>query len=265
MLAVAAGLAFIGPSGTWPPNPPDRRARRSARPPRFVDETGTAGITTTYDGNADYETGGGIASFDCDGDGRPDLFVAGGANPSALYRNESPIGEALRFVDAASGSGGAAAPASMVGPGVLGAYPLDIDGDGIVDLAVLRTDGLRLLRGLGACRFDDATAAWSLDAGEGWTTALSASWETPTSPLPTLAVGRYLKVADGQQTTDCHSSDLSAGRGIGLRGPRRPQPRLLHLDALQRLGRLGSSRSPRDERSPVLRRRRGAAVAGRAG
>ncbi|HEY7970371.1 MAG TPA: VCBS repeat-containing protein [Candidatus Limnocylindrales bacterium] len=220
-LAVAAGLAIIGVVGVVAATRLAGTGGGALGPPRFVDETGSAGIATTYDGSADYATGGGVASFDCDGDGRPDLFVAGGANPSTLYRNESPIGGALRFVDASSGSGGAAAPASMVGAGVLGAYPLDIDGDGIVDLAVLRTDGLRLLRGLGACRFEDATAAWSLDAGAGWTTALSASWETPTSPLPTLAVGRYLKVADGKQTSDCDTSDLvrPAATGSGYAPP----------------------------------------------
>jgi hypothetical protein len=221
LLAVAAGLAIIGAGGFVAATRLTQGTGGALGPPRFVDETATAGIATTYDGSSDYETGGGVASFDCDGDGRPDLFVAGGANPSALYRNESPVGGPLRFVDAASGSGGAAAPASMVGSGVLGAYPLDIDGDGIADLAVLRTDGLRLLRGLGACRFDDATTAWSLDTGGGWTTALSASWETPTAPLPTLAVGRYLKVADGRQTSDCDISDLvrPAATGAGYASP----------------------------------------------
>ena len=35
--------------------------------------------------------------FDCDGDGRPDVYLAGGEHPAALFRNESPIGGALRF------------------------------------------------------------------------------------------------------------------------------------------------------------------------
>jgi len=220
-LLAVAGLAIIAAGGVVAATRLIQTPAGALGPPRFVDETGTAGIATTYDGNSDYETGGGVASFDCDGDGRPDLFVAGGANPSALYRNESPVGGALRFIDAGSSPGGAATPASMVGPGVLGAYPLDVDGDGVVDLAILRTDGLRLLRGQGGCRFADATAAWSVDAGAGWTTAFSASWETPTSPLPTLAVGRYLKVAGGRQTTDCDTGDLvrPAATGSGYASP----------------------------------------------
>ena len=54
------------------------------------------GIDQTYDGDQFY-VGGGVASFDCDGDGRPDLYVAGGDNPAGLFHNESAVGGALRF------------------------------------------------------------------------------------------------------------------------------------------------------------------------
>ena len=60
---------------------------------------------------------------------------------------------------------------------VNGAYPLDVDGDGIVDLAVLRIGGASLLRGLGDCRFEPADERWSFDGGTGLTTAFSATWE----------------------------------------------------------------------------------------
>ena len=46
--------------------------------------------------------------------------------------------------------------------GVTGAYPLDIDGDGIVDLAVLRNGENVLLRGLGGCRFERANERWAV-------------------------------------------------------------------------------------------------------
>ena len=36
--------------------------------------------------------------FDCDGDGRPDVYLAGGEQPAALFRNDSPVGGALRFL-----------------------------------------------------------------------------------------------------------------------------------------------------------------------
>ena len=69
-----------------------------------------------------------------------------------------------------------------------GAYPLDVDGDGLVDLAVLRVGEIVLLRGLGDCRFERANEAWGFDGGRGWTTAFSATWERGAT-LPTLAFG----------------------------------------------------------------------------
>ncbi len=216
ILAVALGAAAwtrFGPAGGG--------GGGALGPPHLVDERASAGIATTYDGSSDYATGGGVAAFDCDGDGRPDLLVAGGANPSGLYRNESPIGGALRFAEADAGAGGAAG--ATLGPGVLGAYPLDVDGDGTTDLAILRVDGLRLLRGLGDCAFADGNAGWSLDGGAGWTSGFSATWEG-SAALPTLAIGRYLKLAAGQPTFDCDDNALvrpAAG------GPRYGAPSVL--------------------------------------
>jgi len=177
--------------------------------PRFVDESSTAGVATTYDGDATYATGGGLAVLDCDDDGRPDLFVAGGANPAALYRNTSPTGGALRFQ---------AVPDPLLDrTGVTGAYPIDVDGDGRPDLAVLRVDGVALLRGLGGCRFAEGPAAWGFDGGSGLTTAFSATWEGDAA-LPTLAIGRYLqRAADGSLTQACDTGALIRPDASGAR------------------------------------------------
>ena len=168
--------------------------------PHFVEETATAGIDHTYDGGPDYSVGGGVAVFDCNGDGKPDIYVAGGANPAALYRNDSPVGGALRFTAVHD-------PATDL-TAVNGAYPVDIDGDGSVDLVVLRFGENVLLRGLGDCRFERANEAWTFQGGTGWSTGFSAKWEGSAS-LPTLAVGDYLKLdAAGKQTTDCADNEL---------------------------------------------------------
>lgn len=159
--------------------------------PRFVDETSASGVDHTYGGNTDYEVGGGVAVFDCNADGKPDLYLAGGASPAALYRNESPVGGALRFALVTDSGADLTA--------VNGAYPIDIDGDGLTDLVVLRNGENLLLRGLGDCRFEPANKLWGLDGGNEPTNAFSATWEGDAS-LPTLAFGNYVR----PELTDPH-------------------------------------------------------------
>ena len=55
-----------------------------------------------------------------------------------------------------------------------GAYSLDIDGDGLLDLAVLRVGENMLLRGDGACGFSIANTDWGFEGGTAWSTAFSA-------------------------------------------------------------------------------------------
>ena len=175
---------------------------------RFVEEAAAAGLDHVYDGDFDYFVGGGVAVFDCDDDGRQEVFVAGGVNEAALFRNTSPIGGALRFQrlgDAAT---------DLVS--VTGAYPLDVDGDRRTDLALLRLGENVLLRGLGDCRFERANEPWGFLGGDAWTVAFSATWEG-TAVRPTLAIGNYgARDAQGQQT-GCFDNELvrpSSGSGF---------------------------------------------------
>ena len=172
----------------------------SGATPRFVDETAAAGISQTYSGGATYDTGGGLAVFDCNGDGKPEIYMAGGTNPAVLYRNDSPIGGALKFT--------AIHDAATDLTSVTGAYPIDIDGDGNTDLVVLRAGGNVVLRGLGNCKFQAANEQWAIDGGKGLSIAFSATWEG-TNSLPTLAFGRFRKFdATGKLTLDCDSPML---------------------------------------------------------
>ncbi|HYU49687.1 MAG TPA: CRTAC1 family protein, partial [Candidatus Limnocylindria bacterium] len=178
-------------------------------PPHFVQEAATAGVSQTYDGDSTAFVGGGVAVFDCNGDGKPDMYVAGGSNPAELYRNDSPVRGALRFTRLAE--------AATDLRNVSGAYPIDIDGDGHVDLALLQVGGVVLLRGLNDCRFGRANEALSFDGGSGWATAFSAKWER-SAALPTIAVGNYLALdAAGAPTTDCAGNALIRPAADGKR------------------------------------------------
>lgn len=158
----------------------------AAAEPRFIDRSAALPGPHVYDGGWEHFVGGGVAAFDCDGDAAPDLFAAGGENPARLMRNTAAPGGALGFADISD---------RLPGPltGVTGAYPLDIDGDGALDLAVLRVGANLLLRGLGDCRFE--ASDWGFDGSDRWTAAFSAMWE-PGARRPTLAFGNYVNRDD---------------------------------------------------------------------
>ncbi|OLC56577.1 MAG: hypothetical protein AUH85_05975, partial [Chloroflexi bacterium 13_1_40CM_4_68_4] len=91
--------------------------------------------------------------------------------------------------------------------GVNGAYPIDIDGDGIVDLVALRNGENVLLRGLGGCRFERANEAWGFSSGTSATTAFSATWESAAT-LPTFAFGNYANPASNDPHHLCFDNEL---------------------------------------------------------
>jgi len=149
--------------------------------PIFTDNTELSGLAHTFSGDWEFIVGGGVATFDCSGDGRPEILLAGGTNPAALFLNRGDAG-VLKFERAASG---------LELPLVSGAYAMDVDGDGITDVVLLRVGENVIMRGLGDCRFERANEAWGLDGGDAWTAAFAATWEDG-SAWPTLAFGGYI-------------------------------------------------------------------------
>ena len=170
--------------------------------PDMHEEALSAGIDHKYTGGWEFFVGGGVAAFDCNGDRKPDLFIAGGTSPAALYRNDSSTGGALKFTKVDMGI----APEDLTN--VLGAYPLDIDGDHLMDLVVLRLGRNLILQGKGACQFKVANSAFAFDGGRDWTTAFSATWEQG-QVYPTLAFGNYVdRKAPGAPWGTCSDNYL---------------------------------------------------------
>ncbi len=125
--------------------------------------------------------GGGVAVFDCDNDGLPEIYVTGGQNKAKFYRNKSARGGPLKLLEERSGLELTLAT---------GAYPIDINGDGNGDLVVLRVGEVEVFKGLGGCKFERANSIWNIPANNDWHTAFSATWEKGQT-MPTLAFGTY--------------------------------------------------------------------------
>lgn len=116
---------------------------------------------------------GGLAIFDYNGDGRPDLFFTNGAavpslvkgpqDSNRLYRNDGHF----RFTDVTDAAGVAGAGYAM------GVAAGDFDADGHVDLFIAGVYRNQLLRNLGNGKFEDVTRKSRLKSDE-WSVA--AGW-----------------------------------------------------------------------------------------
>ena len=124
----------------------------------------------------------GVAVLDCDEDGLSDMY-GGGANPSELYHNDSPVGGASiravvgrAFQQSHRSDGGLPAGHRQRRSRRSGRAPIR---------------GRRLAPRPGDCTFERANETWSFDAGDDWTVGFSATWEGD-GAMPTLAFGNYL-------------------------------------------------------------------------
>jgi hypothetical protein len=150
---------------------------------RFTDITATAGIKFVHYNGAYGDKllpetmGGGVAFFDFDNDGDPDLLFVNSTDwpwkaeaarkpPTlALYRNDGKG----HFEDATPGSG---LDVSLYG---MGAAVADYDNDGWADVFITGVGGNRLFQNLGQGKFADVTVPAGVNGGRGeWSS--SATW-----------------------------------------------------------------------------------------
>ena len=122
-----------------------------------------------------FETlAGGLAVFDYDADGRPDIFFTNGADPDSMRKNAPKFRNrlyrnigGLRFLDVTARAGVAGEGYSM------GAAAGDYDNDGNVDLFVAGVFKNFLYRNRGDGTFEDVTSQAAIDTSD-WVVA--AGW-----------------------------------------------------------------------------------------
>lgn len=148
-------------------------------PVSFSDATGSSGLNVQHISTAENRyivesMSGGVAVFDCDGDGMLDIatingssvenFRKGGDPFLTLYRQtEAPAGAAPRFENITS-----AANLNRRGWG-MGVTAVDFNSDGLLDVFATGFGGNAVYRGTGPCRFEDVTEASGLK-GSGFMT-----------------------------------------------------------------------------------------------
>lgn len=172
LLAVAAAVL------TWPRV--DRAPQASLSGPSFRNVAVSAGLRFIHsnaaaDGKYFVDSApGGVAVFDYNGDGRPDIFFTNGAETPSLQKTSTAQFNRLfrndgnmRFTDVTDAAG-------VRGLGyAMGAAAADYDNDGHVDLFVAGVRQNQLLRNRGDGRFEDVTKQAGIASGD-W--AVAGGW-----------------------------------------------------------------------------------------
>ena len=158
----------------------DQKPVGGASDVRFRNVALAAGLRFTH---SDSATGGkffvdsapgGLAVFDYNGDGRPDIFFTNGAEVPSLRKTSEVYSNRLfrndgnmRFSDVTEAAGVAGVGYAM------GAAVADYDNDGDIDLFVAGVQQNQLLRNRGDGRFEEVTKQSGIASGE-W--AVAGGW-----------------------------------------------------------------------------------------
>ena len=149
-------------------------------PIRFQEQAAAGGLTFTLENNPTdtkhmIETmAGGLAIFDYDGDGRPDIFFTNGAEVPSLRKSSPKYWNRLFHNEGGLKFRDVTAEAGVAGTGYdMGVAAADYDNDGLPDLFVAGVNGSTLYHNLGHGRFEDVTAKAGIK-NKGW--AVAAGW-----------------------------------------------------------------------------------------
>src|SRR3990170_1679687 len=175
---IAALLMVTGPAGVGMVQ--DAALAQARAGVRLRDVAAAAGLQFVHQHSPTPEkhfvesAPGGLAVFDYNGDGRPDIFFTNGAQTPSLEKTSDIYANRLfrndggmRFTDVTDAAGVRGAGYAM------GAAAGDYDNDGHVDLFVAGVRRNQLLRNRGDGRFEDVTGKAGIGSGE-W--AVAGGW-----------------------------------------------------------------------------------------
>jgi len=152
-----------------------------APPPiRFAEMASDAGLNFVLENNPTPEKhmietmAGGLAIFDYDGDGRPDIFFTNGAEIPSLRKTSPKYWNRLFHNEGGMKFRDVTGEAGVAGTGYdMGVAVGDYDNDGRPDLFVAGVNGSTLYHNLGNGRFEDVTEKSGIK-NHGW--AVAAGW-----------------------------------------------------------------------------------------
>ncbi len=150
-------------------------------PIRFVEQANKSGLNFVLENNPTplkhmIETmAGGIAVFDCDGDGKPDIYFTNGADVPSLSKTSPKFWNRLYHNDGNMKFHDVTEEAGVSGIGYsMGAAAADYDNDGKPDLFVAGVDRNLLYHNLGNGKFEEVSEKAGVANAHGWSVA--AGW-----------------------------------------------------------------------------------------
>jgi hypothetical protein len=172
VIAAVSALPQI-PAASKPHQKPVAPADRSAAGARLTNVAEAAGLRFVYQHSPTPEkyfvesVPGGVAVFDYNGDGRPDIFFTNGAKTPSLEKSSPAYSNRLYRNDGGMRFTDVTAAAGLAGAGyAIGAAAGDFDNDGHVDLFVAGARTNQLYRNRGDGRFEDITRAAGIASGD---------------------------------------------------------------------------------------------------